>query len=73
MKAKEIRMSDKVTLQEKMNELKKELVKMNAQIAMGTTIKNPGMVRKIKKTIARINTINHERGMKNKQEVAKKA
>ena len=64
MKLKEIRTLDKSTLNEKKIELKKELVKMNAQIAIGTALKNPGQVREIKKTVARILTIEQERGKK---------
>ena len=61
MKSKEIRSLDKNTLDEKKIELKKELVKMNAQVAIGTALKNPGQVREIKKIIARILTIQNEK------------
>lgn len=64
MKAKEIRSMDKNTLNEKILELKKELVKMNAQVAMGTALKNPGQVKKLKKIVARILTINNQKSMK---------
>ena len=49
MKAKEIKAMEKSALNEKLLELKKELVKINAQVAIGTALKNPGQVRKIKK------------------------
>ena len=71
MKAKEIRGTDKNTLSEKTIELKKELVKMNAQIAIGTVIKNPGQVRKIKKTLAKIITIQKEKSEQKKKETKK--
>ena len=61
MKAKEIRATDKNTLNEKVLELKKELLKVNAQVAIGTALKNPGQVKKIKKTLARILTINSQK------------
>ena len=64
MKSKEIRGMDKNTLNEKMLELKKDLIKMNAQVAIGTALKNPGQVRKIKKTIARILTISSGKKIK---------
>ena len=64
MKAKEIRATDKNTLNEKILELKKELVKVNAQVATGTALKNPGQVKKIKKTLARILTINNQKDLK---------
>ena len=44
-------------LDSKLIELRKELIKHNAQIATGTTPKSPGQVREIKKTIAKILTI----------------
>lgn len=40
----------------KVRELRKELVKHNAQISTGTPPKSPGLVREIKKTIARLQT-----------------
>ena len=48
-------------LEEKIMELKKELVKLNAQIATGTNPKSPRQAREIKKTVARILTIKGER------------
>ena len=73
MKAKEIRSTDKSVINEKLSELKKELVKINAQIAIGTAIKNPGQVRKIKKTLARILTIQQEKNKIKGSGVGKKA
>ena len=60
MKAKQIRAMDKGTLNEKIIELKKELVKVNAQVAIGTALKNPGQIKEIKKTIARILLVENE-------------
>ena len=68
MNIKEIRSLDKRTLEEKLLELKKELIKVNAQIAIGATPKNPGQVKKIKKTIARFLSLNQG---KNKEEKKK--
>jgi len=67
MKAKEIRGTDKSLIDEKTLELKKELVKMNAQIAVGTAIKNPGQAKKMKKTLARIITIQDEKSRRAKK------
>ncbi len=39
-----------------LEELQKELIKLNTQVATGTTLKNPGKVRKTKRTIARLLT-----------------
>ncbi len=44
-------------LDSKLIELRKELIKHNAQIATGTTPKSPGQVKEIKKTIAKIMAI----------------
>lgn len=43
-------------LTEKLDELRKELMKINAQIAVGTIPQNPGNLKQIKKSIARILT-----------------
>lgn len=37
-------------------ELRRELIKLNTQVATGTTLKNPGQVKNIKKNIARLLT-----------------
>ena len=57
MKARDLRGMAKEELLAKLSELKKELVKHNAQIATGTTPKSPGQVKETKKTIAKIFTI----------------
>ena len=61
MKIKEIRGMSKEDLNAKLEELRKELVKVNAQIATGTTPKNPGHVKQVKKNIAKIITILKEK------------
>ena len=71
MKAKEIRSTDKNTINEKIIELKKELVKINAQVAIGTALKNPGEIKKIKKMLARILTINYEKTTKESEKEKK--
>ncbi|MBT3691535.1 50S ribosomal protein L29 [Candidatus Woesearchaeota archaeon] len=57
IKKNELIQMDEKSMNEKMNELKRELVKINAQISMGTMPENPGKIKEIRKTIARINTI----------------
>lgn len=54
MKTNEIKNLDIANLEQKMLELKKELMKINAQKSIGTVPKNPGNIKKIKKTIAKI-------------------
>ena len=57
MKIKDLKAMSKEDLNAKLIELRKELMKQNAQIATGTVPKSPGQVREIKKTIAKIMTI----------------
>jgi len=57
-------------LESKTAELKKELIKINTQIATRTIPKNPAKVREIKKTIAKILTLNQKNTTQQK-EVAK--
>lgn len=61
MKIKEIRSMSKEDLEAKLEELRKELIKVNAQISTGTTPKSPGQVKQIKKNIAKILTILKEK------------
>ncbi len=60
MKVKEMRSMSKEDLNTKLEELKRELIKVNAQIATGTTPKSPGHVKQIKKNNARILSIFNE-------------
>ncbi len=57
MKHKELAKMGNPELQEKLKELKKELMKENAQVAIGTAPKNPGKISQTKKTIAKIKSI----------------
>jgi large subunit ribosomal protein L29 len=57
LKAKDLRLMGKDELAAKLNELRKEMIKHNAQIATGTTPKSPGQIRNTKKTIAKIMTL----------------
>jgi len=56
MKRKDLMDLDKSEYQNKLAEFRKELVKLNAQSATGTAMKNPGMLKQTKKNIARILT-----------------
>lgn len=53
MKAKEIRNMSKEEIQAKISELRKEMIKYNSQIASGSQIKSPSLIRETKKSIAR--------------------
>ncbi len=59
--SKELRGYGSEELNSRLSELKKELVKLNAQIAVGTAMKNPGQVSNVKKNIARILTIQKQK------------
>ena len=61
MKAKELRLMSDAEMEGKLTELRKELMKANSQIAIGTVPKSPGKVREAKKTIAKIMTIRREK------------
>ena len=54
--SKELRGATVQELKSKLLELRKELIKLNAQVATGTQLKNPGQLRVVKKSIARILT-----------------
>lgn len=54
MKYKELAGMGKIELEEKLGQLRMDLIKGNAQVATGTTPKNPGQIKQAKKTIARI-------------------
>jgi len=56
MKKREISALGELELNEHLSEVQKELMKLSVQLASGGSIKSPGTIRKLKKTIARINT-----------------
>lgn len=62
--AKELRNLSPEKLREKEVELRKELIKLNAQVATGVNPQNPGRIKVLKKGIARIKTIVHEKELK---------
>lgn len=66
MKVKELRKMDSKNMESKIVELNKDLMKLNSQVATGTTPENPGRIRAIKKTLARIYTIQNEKKGVNK-------
>jgi len=57
IKLSEIKQMDEKTLTSKLNEFRNELIAINAQVAMGTLPENPGRIREIKKTIAKLLTV----------------
>lgn len=67
MKVKEIKKLNKDELAKKTSEAKRELMILQGQAKTGTPPKNPGMIKKLKKTIARIQTIQTEQKQKEEQ------
>lgn len=61
IKNSELRKLGTQELNNKLLQLKKDLLKINAQIAAGTVPENPGNVVNVKKTVARIMTIMTEK------------
>ena len=59
LKAREIRAMSREEREKKLQELRLELMKLRMQAQLGT-LENPGRIRAIRKTIARILTINRE-------------
>lgn len=70
-KTKAIRAMGKQQMLDRITELRKQLLKFNSQIAVGTIPESPGKVKQIKKEIARILTIMNE-PLKEKASVAPK-
>ena len=61
MKIKELKLMNEADTENKTLELKKEIMKINSQIAIGTIPKNPDKLRNIKRTIAKINTLKNQK------------
>ncbi|MEM5793885.1 MAG: 50S ribosomal protein L29 [Candidatus Aenigmatarchaeota archaeon] len=60
-KAKQLREMKLEDLNKKLSELRLELMKEMANVKMGRPVKNPGKIRELRKTIARILTIKKEK------------
>lgn len=64
MKISELREMTVEELNVKELEIRRELLKQNAQVATGTTPKNPSQLKTLKQTIAKIKTTIQEKGGK---------
>ena len=71
MRVKELRVMNELDLENKIIELKKELMKINSQIAIGTAPKSRGKVMEMKRTIAKILTIKNDNTSKQKGGIKK--
>ena len=56
MKNKDIKALSIQELNDKINEMRMELLKLKAQVATGTTLKKPGQIKQLKKMVARMKT-----------------
>ncbi len=61
MKFKDIKNMDSGDMLNKELELKKELIRLNAQVATGTAPQNSGRISEIKKTLAKFKTARRQR------------
>ncbi|MEK6856788.1 MAG: 50S ribosomal protein L29 [Nanoarchaeota archaeon] len=57
MKKNDLKKTNRIELEKKLIVLKMELMKYNSQISTGTPSENPGKIKAVKKTIARIKTL----------------
>ena len=60
LRVKEIRDMSSEERMERLSELKTELLRSKTMIKAGGTVENPARMRELRKTIARIMTIEHE-------------
>ena len=56
----ELKQISKASIDEKIVELKKELMKLNAQRIVGTAVENPGRIKELRKSIAKLLTIKNQ-------------
>ena len=67
MKTKDIRKLKPEERSKKVAEAKRELMILQGQAKTGTPPKNPGLIRKLKVTLARMQTIQNEEKLKEEQ------
>lgn len=73
IKKSEFKQMNEAQLGSRLDELHKELLKLNTQLSTHTTPENPGRVRLVKKTIARILMLRHARKLEKKIETKTQA
>jgi len=60
LRVKEIRDMSSEARVKRLNELRTELLRLRTMVKAGGTVENPARIRELRKTIARILTIEHE-------------
>lgn len=71
IKKNELNKMGEAQLKDKLTELKKELMKLNTQKSSGGSLENPGRIRSIRKTIAKMITIQNQKNKNHKEETRK--
>jgi large subunit ribosomal protein L29 len=61
IRANEIRQLSEVELQEQMDKLRIELIQHNGKVSAGGSTENPGRIRELRRTIARLLTEQNQR------------
>lgn len=64
LKARELRKMSKQERDERVKELKENLLRQRASVAMGGSPLNPGLIKSIRKQLARVKTVEHEEELK---------
>ena len=67
IKAKDVRKLTEKEYKEKISEIRKELMKLRAQMSSGSTPENVGKIRALRRAVARMLTIKKEGGIAKKQ------
>lgn len=70
MKKKDLQSKSVDELQKEVYELRRELIKERAQVAIGSQLKSPRKIYQLRKTVARIETILHQKKGGNAKVVA---
>ena len=65
MKTKDIRKLKPEEMNKRLKELNTELIKLAGESATGTPPKSPGQIRQVKRTIAKIKTMQREKEIEN--------
>jgi large subunit ribosomal protein L29 len=60
-RASDVRQLSDVELQEQMDKLKLELIQFNGKVSAGGSTENPGRIRELRRTIARMKTEQNQR------------
>lgn len=66
MKKLELKQKSEQDLRKNLDELRRDLMKLNAQRSTGTVPENPGNIKKFRRTIARVLTILNKKQMEAK-------